>query len=90
MTTPEQALDLVIEVKRLSESAWYKRMSQFGPEAVPLITERLLMRFHYGVLVRMTLEGRTHRFPPCDLEVNDKDSPNHQLVDDYATWFANR
>lgn len=40
-TTPEQVLDLVTEVKRLSESAWYKRMNQFGPEAVPLVAERL-------------------------------------------------
>jgi hypothetical protein len=40
-TTPEQVLDMVTEVRRLSESAWYKRVSQFGPEVVPLIVERL-------------------------------------------------
>jgi hypothetical protein len=44
----------------------------------------------YGVLVRVTFEGRSHPFPLCDLEVIDKNSPNYQLVDDYATWFANR
>lgn len=44
----------------------------------------------YGVLVRVTLEGRAYRFPLCDLEVTDKSSPNDQPVDDYAIWFANR
>jgi hypothetical protein len=43
-----------------------------------------------GVIVCLR-HGRTqYHFPLCDLEVVDKQSPNHQLVDDYAVWFANR
>lgn len=44
----------------------------------------------YGILVAAK-EGR-HRavVPLADLDVVPKTDPNHQLVHDYALWFANR
>ncbi len=43
-----------------------------------------------GVKVHARAKGRDYNFPLCDLEVVDKQSPNYQVVDDYAVWFANR
>ena len=45
-----------------------------------------------GVLVRVKRkrDHRTFVFPLCDLEVLDKSSPNHNPVQLYAVWFANR
>ena len=43
----------------------------------------------YGVLAQV----RTHRkfiFPFCDLEAADKNSPNHDPLQLYAVWYANR
>jgi len=44
----------------------------------------------YGIIVDVKVGKREYAFPLCDLEVADKKSPNHQLVNDYAVWFANR
>ena len=44
----------------------------------------------YGVIVYLRHGRRKYAFPLCDLEVVDERSPNHQLVRDYAVWFANR
>jgi hypothetical protein len=44
----------------------------------------------YGIIVDVRLGRRKHAFSLCDLEVVDRRSPNYQLVDDYAVWFANR
>jgi hypothetical protein len=44
----------------------------------------------YGVIVRLRHVRRQYHFPLCDLKVIDQHSPNYQLVDDYAVWFANR
>jgi len=44
----------------------------------------------YGVIVDLRHGRRKHAFPLCNLEVVDERSPNHQLVQDYAVWFANR
>jgi len=33
---------------------------------------------------------RKYVFPLCDLKAVDENSPNFQLTDDYAIWFANR
>jgi hypothetical protein len=44
----------------------------------------------YGILVRLRARRGEYDFPLCDLEVVDKVSPNYQMVDDYAVWFANR
>jgi len=44
----------------------------------------------YGILVRLRVRRGEYDFPLCDLEVVDKHSPNFQVVDDYAVWFANR
>jgi hypothetical protein len=44
----------------------------------------------YGILVRLRARRGEYDFPLCDLEVVDKASPNYQMVDDYAVWFANR
>jgi hypothetical protein len=39
--TAEELLDLVPQATGLAETAWQDRMRQFGPEVVPLISERL-------------------------------------------------
>lgn len=44
----------------------------------------------YGILVRVRAKRGEYDFPLCDLEVVDHRSPNYQVVDDYAVWFANR
>lgn len=44
----------------------------------------------YGIIVDVRRGREKFAFPLCDLEVVDKRSPNYQLVDDYAVWFANR
>jgi len=44
----------------------------------------------YGVIVDLSVGRRKYAFPLCDLEVTDARSPNDQLVQDYAVWFANR
>jgi hypothetical protein len=44
----------------------------------------------YGVIVQLRHGRRQYYLPLCELKVTDPHSPNHQLVDDYAVWFANR
>jgi hypothetical protein len=44
----------------------------------------------YGVIVDVWRGRRKYAFPLCDLAVVDERSPNHELVDDYGTWFSNR
>jgi hypothetical protein len=44
----------------------------------------------YGVVVDLRRGRRTYAFPLCDLKVTDENSPNYQIVRDYAVWFANR
>jgi hypothetical protein len=44
----------------------------------------------YGVIVDLRRGRRKYAFPLCDLEITDKRSPNYQIVNDYAVWFANR
>ena len=44
----------------------------------------------YGIIVRLRYGRRQYAFPLCDLEATDERSPNHQIVQDYAVWFANR
>jgi hypothetical protein len=44
----------------------------------------------YGIIVDLRHGRRKYAFPLCNLEVVDERSPNHQLVYDYAAWFANR
>lgn len=44
----------------------------------------------YGIIVDLKVGRRKYAFPLCDLEATDKKSANYQLVNDYATWFANR
>lgn len=44
----------------------------------------------YGIIVRLRHGRKRYTFPLCDLEVTDEYSPNHQIVKDYAVWFANR
>jgi len=45
---------------------------------------------HYGIIVEVRRGREKFWFPLCDLEVTDRQSPNYQLVKDYAVWFANR
>jgi hypothetical protein len=44
----------------------------------------------FGILVSVKTRRKRFDLPLCDLEVSDEESPNFQLVDDYAVWFANR
>jgi hypothetical protein len=44
----------------------------------------------YGILVDVRVGYRKFVFPLCDLEAVDESSPNYELIDDYAVWFANR
>lgn len=39
--TPGELLDLAADATGLAEEAWHERMRQFGPEVMPLISERL-------------------------------------------------
>ncbi|MFQ5793904.1 MAG: calcium-binding protein [Candidatus Bipolaricaulia bacterium] len=43
----------------------------------------------YGIIVDVKRGRRKYAMPLCDLEVIDEKSPNHQVVKDYAMWFAN-
>lgn len=43
-----------------------------------------------GIIVDVRRGRKKSAFPLCDLEVVGKRSPNYQIVDDYAVWFANR
>ena len=42
-----------------------------------------------GARVRRLADGREFILGLAELEAVDKRSPNHQLVDDYATWLVN-
>ncbi len=44
----------------------------------------------YGIIVDLRRERIKYAFPLCDLEVVAEDSSNHQIVEDYRVWFANR
>jgi hypothetical protein len=44
----------------------------------------------YGILVKVKKGRKAYIFPLCDLEVIPKSSPNHDPVQLYAVWFANR
>lgn len=44
----------------------------------------------YGLIVKVTKGRKTYYFPLCDLAVADEKSPNHDPVQLYAVWFANR
>ncbi len=45
---------------------------------------------HYGILVKLKKSRRTYIFPLCDLEAMPKNSSNHDPVQLYAVWYANR
>ncbi len=44
----------------------------------------------YGVLVTVQHRRQSYHFPLCDLEASDPKSPNHDSLEDYRVWFANR
>lgn len=44
----------------------------------------------YGLIAKVTKGRKTYYFPLCDLTVADEKSPNHDPVQLYAVWFANR
>lgn len=44
----------------------------------------------YGIIVDVRLGRSRYAFPLCDLDVVDQHTANHQIVEDYCTWFANR
>lgn len=44
----------------------------------------------YGLLVEIQSQHGIALFPLCDLEVANHKSPNHEHVQNYAVWYANR
>lgn len=44
----------------------------------------------YGILVKLKKGRRTYIFPLCDLKAAPENSPNHDPVQLYAVWYANR
>lgn len=44
----------------------------------------------YGIMVKIKKGRRSHIFPLCDLEVVAHNSANHDPVQLYAVWYANR
>lgn len=44
----------------------------------------------YGIVVNARMGRKKYPFPLCLLELVEKSSRNHQLVDDYNLWFSNR
>lgn len=44
----------------------------------------------YGILVKVKKGRRGYIFPLCDLEVTSVNSPNHDPVQLYSVWFANK
>ncbi len=46
--------------------------------------------YAYGVIVHLRHSRQWYDFPLCDLAVLDTSSPNHDLVQEYRVWFANR
>ncbi|MEW6742566.1 MAG: calcium-binding protein [Planctomycetota bacterium] len=45
---------------------------------------------YYGIMVNVSQGRSEYTLPLCDLTVVERRSTNHQPVDDYCTWFANR
>lgn len=45
---------------------------------------------HYGVIVKLRRSRNVYHFPLCDLKMLGPDSPEKDLVQLYAVWFANR
>ncbi len=43
-----------------------------------------------GVIVAVKRKRESYHLPLCDLEVVDASSANHDFVQEYAVWFANR
>jgi len=44
----------------------------------------------YGIIAAVRLNGKSFEYPLCDLEALDKKTKDHQLIQDYCVWFANR
>lgn len=44
----------------------------------------------YGVIVKIRLGRRRYDHPLNQLKPIDKNDPNYRIIEDYATWFANR
>ncbi len=44
----------------------------------------------HGIIVKARMGRNQYSFPLCLLETVEKESKNHQLVDDYNFWFCNR
>lgn len=43
-----------------------------------------------GVIVQVEYKGQNYHLPLCDIEAIDITSANHDYVQEYAVWFANR
>lgn len=54
------------------------------------VTGLVMLDDSYGTIVAVTHKRGVYELPLSDLQVAERASVNHQLVDDYAVWFANR
>ena len=43
----------------------------------------------YGIIATVRMGRKKLEIPLCEIEVNDKRSKNHKLINDYNVWFAN-
>jgi hypothetical protein len=44
----------------------------------------------YGILVDVKMGRRKYQLPLADLRVKNNQTPQYQVIEDYAVWFANR
>jgi hypothetical protein len=71
----------------ISEAADRGPLHQGDQLAVQAITDIDDLR---GLIVACTHQRRRYDYPLCDLQVLDHRSPNHDPVQIYVVWFANR
>jgi ribosomal protein S27AE len=43
----------------------------------------------YGIIAKIKKGREIYEFPLCDLAIDDENSPNYKILDNYRTWFAN-
>lgn len=71
-------------------SEWQRRGSPLRVGQEVRVTKIVDLDEGVGILVRVKKGRRATVFPLCDLEMVPETSPNHDPVQLYAVWFANR
>ena len=44
----------------------------------------------YGVIAKIRFGRKAYHFPLCDIDVMNKSSDNHKIIEAYSVWFSNR